>query len=49
MIRTFTETSDFSLSIHWRNLQILTVCALRMLAKILFVIVLPILGSCQVC
>ena len=43
------------LSVHWRNLpiltewnlQILTVCALRMLGKIVFVIVLPISGSCQ--
>ena len=29
------------------NLQILTMCTLRMLGKILFVIVLPISGSCQ--
>ena len=29
------------------NLQILTVCALRMLGKILFIIILPISGSCQ--
>jgi len=46
-IRKLTETNDFRLSIHWRNLQILTVCALRMLGKILFVVVLPISGSCQ--
>ena len=36
-----------SLSIHWRNLTILTMCELRILGKILFVIVLPISGSCQ--
>ena len=54
-IRKLTETTDLSLSIHRRNLQILTewnlqiltVCALRMRDKILFVIVLPISGSCQ--
>ena len=43
--RLNTEINDFSLSIDWRKspiltewtIQILTVCALRMLGKILFV------------
>jgi len=49
------SSGGLSLSIHWRNppiltewnLQIFTVCALRKLGKILFVIVLPISGSCH--
>ena len=46
-LRKLTETTNFSLSIHRRNLQIHTVCVLRMLGKILFATILPISGSCQ--
>ena len=47
MIRKCTEITDYRQSTEWLYLQIRTVYTLRLLGKILFVIVLPISGSCQ--
>ena len=46
-IRKCTEITDYRRSTEWLYFPIRTVYALRLLGKIVFVIVLPISGSCQ--